>query len=353
VIRIIRHEDEPKAMLMKKFKLSDEQAEAILELKLRHLAKLEETKITGEQKELAKEKADIEKTLGSPDRMKTLIKKELQRAMDEFGDKRRSPIVTRQEAAAIDLTEMTPAEPVTVVLSDKGWIRSAKGHELDPTTLSYKAGDAYKASVKGKSNQQAIFIDADGRTFSILASTLPSARGQGEPLTGRVKSQASSFDAVVMGNDDDKVVLATDAGYGFIVKLSELVSKNKSGKSVIKVPEKGHVLSVCPVQDAKKDVLVAVTNIGHLLMFPVSELPELAKGKGNKIINIPTAKYDTREEFVVDIAVLMGNAELKLHSGQRSMILKKKDLENYVGSRGARGNKLPRGYQQVTCLEVV
>ena len=353
VIRIIRHEDEPKTMLMKKFKLSDEQAEAILELKLRHLAKLEETKITGDQQELAKEKADIEKTLGSPDRMKTLIKKELQRAMEEFGDKRRSPMVTREEAAAIDITEMTPAEPVTIVLSDKGWIRSAKGHEIDPLSLSYKAGDGFKASVKGKSNQHAIFIDADGRTFSILASTLPSARGQGEPLTGRVKSQASSFDAVVMGNDDDKVVLATDAGYGFIVKLGELISKNKSGKAVVKVPEKGHVLSVYPVQDVKKDVLVAVTNIGHLLMFPVSELPELAKGKGNKIINIPTAKYGTREEFVVDVAVLTGNAELKLHSGQRSMILKKKDLENYVGGRGARGNKLPRGYQQVTKVEIV
>lgn len=353
IIHIIRHEDEPKPKLMKKFKLSDQQAEAILELKLRHLAKLEEEKITGEQHELAVEKADIESVLKSKAKMKQLIKTELQQDAKDYGDKRRSPIVAREEAAAIDLTELAPVEPVTVILSDKGWARAAKGHEIDAKTLSYKAGDSFKAVARGKSNQPAIFFDSSGRAFSILANDLPSARGMGEPLTSRVKSTAGGFDALTIGKPEDKVLLASDSGYGFIAKIEDLFTKNKSGKAVIKVPEGGHVLTVYPIVDAKKDMIVAMTNTGRMLAFPVSELPELAKGKGNKIINIPTAKYKTREEFVVDVAILSGDQQLVLNSGQRKLTLKQKDLEHYLGKRGQRGNKLPRGYQQVDSAEIL
>lgn len=353
VIRIIRYEEEPKAALIKQFKLSEIQAEAILELKLRHLAKLEEVKINTEQKALAEEKADLEKTLNSKARMKTLLKKELQTAIDEYGDKRRSPIVTRDEASAIDLTELTPTESVTVILSDKGWARAAKGHDIDPKALNFKSGDALKAYSKGKSNQMAIFFDASGRAFSIPAHSLPSARSLGEPLTARVKSTAGSFDGVIMGDNEQKVLLAADSGYGFIAKVEDLITKNKSGKAVIKVPEQGRVLSICPVTDLEKDLIVAVSNIGRLLVFPIKELPELAKGKGNKIINIPSAKYKEKEEHVVDVAIVRNKDQLKLFSGQRHLTLKHKDLEHYLGQRAQRGNKLPRGYQRVTQMEVI
>ncbi len=353
VIRIIRHEDEPKPMLMKKFKLSDEQAEAILELKLRHLARLEENSIATEQKSLAQERADIEAILASKVKMKALIKKELQEVIDEFGDKRRSPIVAREEASAIDVSELTPTEPVTVILSEKGWIRAGKGHELDPTTVSYKTGDAFLTAVKGKSNQSAIVLDASGRAFALLASTLASARGQGEPLTGKVKSTAPRFTGLTMGNNEDKVLLSSDLGYGFIAKLEDLITKNKSGKAVLKVPVGGQALSVSSVTDLAADKIAAITNTGNLLVFPVNELPELAKGKGNKIINIPTAKYKTREEFVIDSVVLPVNAELKLFSGQRTLVLKPNDLKHYDGKRAQRGNKLPRGFQNISKVEVV
>jgi topoisomerase-4 subunit A len=352
VIRIIRYEDAPKAALIETFKLTDTQAEAILELKLRHLAKLEEQKITGEQAELAAEKANLEQTLGSKARMKTLVKKELQQAVAEYGDERRSPIVTREEAAAIDMTKLTPAESVTVVLSEAGWARSAKGHDVDPKALNYKSGDKFKSAAQGKSNQPAIFFDASGRAFSLLASSLPSARSLGEPLTSRVKSNAGGFDEVIMGNSDDKVLLASDAGYGFVGTIEDLITKNKSGKAVLKVPEGGHVLTIYPVNDLKKDLIVAVSNIGRLLIFPVGELPELAKGKGNKIINIPSAKFKTKEEFVVDVAVVNPKQNIKLYSGGRHITLKHKDLEHYYGQRAQRGNKLPRGYQRVSQLEV-
>jgi topoisomerase-4 subunit A len=353
VIRIIRYEDEPKAVLMKQFKLSDTQAEAILELKLRHLAKLEEIKIKTEQAELMAEKAELEKTLGSKARMKTLLKKELQEAIKEFGDKRRSPVVKREEASAIDVTELTPTEPVTVTLSEKGWVRAAKGHDVDPKSLSYKSGDGFKAVAKGKSNQMAIFFDSTGRAFAVPAHTLPSARSQGEPLTGRVKSKAGGFDAVTMGQNEDKILLASDAGYGFIGNIEESITKNKSGKAVLKVPEGGHVLTIYPIKDMKNDHILAITSTGRLLMFPVAELPELAKGKGNKIINVPSAKYKTREEFVVDVAVLHGEQGVKIYSGQRHLTLRYKDLQHYLGQRAQRGNKLPRGYQRVTSIEIM
>lgn len=353
VITIIRKEEQPKPVLMKKFKLTDDQAEAILELKLRHLAKLEEQKITGEQQELAREKADIESTLKSKAKMHALIKAELKEDSEQFGDKRKSPIVEREVATAIDVTELTPVEPVTIILSDKGWVRAAKGHDIDPRTLSYKTGDKYKASSKGKSNQAAIFLDSSGRAFSLLASTLPSARGMGEPLMSKVKSTAGTFDAAIIGASDDKVLVASDAGYGFIAKLDDLFTKNKSGKSVLKVPEGGRALSLSMLTDMSKDNIVAVTNEGRMLVFPAAELPELAKGKGNKIIGISTPKYKTREEFVIDVVVMRPEAELILYSGQRKLSIKKKDLEHYIGKRGQRGVKLPRGYQQVSNVEVI
>ncbi len=353
VIKIIRTEDQPKSKLMKKFKLSETQAEAILELKLRHLAKLEEKKIKSEQKELSTEKIEIEKILASKTKMKTLIKKELQAVATEFGDERRSPIVARDEASAIDVTALTPTEPVTVTLSEKGWIRAAKGHDVEPRGLNYKSGDQYKASVKGKSNQMAIFFDTTGRAFSIAAHSLPSARSQGEPLTGRVKSQGRGFDAVTMGKNEDKVLLAANSGYGFIAKIDDLITKNKSGKAIIKVPEGGHVLTISALTDPKTDHIVAVSNIGRLLMFPVNELPELAKGKGNKIINIPSAKYKDKEEFVIDVAILHEGQKLTLFSGQRHITLKAKDLIHYMGKRGQRGSKLPRGYQRISRIEVI
>jgi topoisomerase-4 subunit A len=352
VIHIIRHEDEPKAVLMKRFALSDEQTEAILELKLRHLAKLEEQSITNEQTTLKQERDDLEEILNSPSKMRNLIKQELQDVIDEFGDKRRSPIVAREEANAIDVTELTPAEPITVILSEKGWIRAAKGHDIDPRGLSYKTGDSFKACVKGKSNQLVIFLDASGRAFSLPAHGIASARGQGEPLTGRIKSTVGRFESLIMGNPEDKIVLASDLGYGFIAKLDDLISKNKSGKAVLNVPENGHALSITPITDVEHDYIVAVTNIGNLLMFPLAELPELAKGKGNKIINIPTEKYKTREEFVVDVVVLHTNETLKLFSGQRCLTLKLSDLQHYLGKRAQRGNKLPRGYQRIERVEV-
>ncbi len=239
-----------------------------------------------------------------------------------------------------------------MILSEKGWVRAAKGHEIDPTTLSYKAGDQFKALAKGKSNQVAIFFDCAGQAFSIPAHTLASARGQGEPLTGRVKSTAGGFDAVVIGNPEQKVLLACDNGYGFIAKLEDVQTKNKNGKAVIKVPTGGHVLSIYPVNDVTHDNIIAVTNIGRLLMFKADELPELAKGKGNKIIDVPTKKYESKEEFVIDVIVVPAKTAVTLLSGNRKLTLSAKDLQNYLGKRAQRGNNLPKGYQRVTSIKV-
>ncbi len=348
VIRIIRHEDEPKLKLIEKFKLSEIQAEAILELKLRHLAKLEEMAIRTEQAGLNEEKINLESLLGSPAKLKKLIKTELTQDAKDYGDERRSRLVEREQATAIAVEDITPTEPVTIILSDKGWVRAGKGHEIDATTLSYKAGDQFKALAKGRSNQLAIFFDCAGQAFSIPAHTLPSARGQGEPLTGRVKSTAGGFDAVTIGAPEQKVLLAADTGYGFIAKLEDLQTKNKNGKAVLKVPAGGHVLAIASIADLATDQIAAVTNIGRLLVFSATELPELAKGKGNKIIDIPTKKYDSKEEFLIGLTVLNAESSLTILSGSRKLTLTAKDLKNYVGKRAQRGNSLPRGYQRVT-----
>ncbi len=353
VIHIIRTEDKPKPKLMERFGISDRQAEAVLELKLRHLAKLEEVKIRAEQSELEDEADYLQLTLGSKARMKTLLKKEIKESMEEFGDNRRSRIVEREEAKALSETDLMPTEPVTVVLSEKGWVRCAKGHDIDAQGMNYRSGDSYLDSSKGKSNQYAVFLDSTGRTFSLLANTLPSARGLGEPVTGRVNPVAGAeFLATIMGEDEQKFLFASDAGYGFVGKFVDLVTKTKNGKAFLSLPSGSKVLKPRRVNDSVAQYCVSVSNEGRMLVFPLKDLPELAKGKGNKIISIPTARLKLREEFMVAVAVVSENDALVIYSGKRHLTLKPKDLEHYRGERGRRGSKLPRGFQRVDSMQV-
>lgn len=353
VIAIIRREDEPKPHLIKRFALSEIQAESILETKLRHLAKLEEMKIKGEQDELSKERDSIEKTLGSPTLLKNLIKKELQEDKQRFGDRRRSPIVARFEAKALREEEMVPAEAVTVVLSKQGWIRSAKGHDVDGAGLSYRAGDEFSAQVLGRSNVPVVVIDSEGKSYSLLPHQLPSARGQGEPLTKYLQpSPGVNFPAIISGDPAAEMVLASDFGYGFIVKMENLYSKTRSGKAVLKLTAGAKVLMSPPIDDKTSQYLAAITNEGRLLLFPVADLPELQRGKGNKIIQIPSARATKREEYCVAVVILQKNNALVLYSGKRSLRLTPKDLVNFHGERGQRGALLPRGFRLIERYEV-
>ncbi len=354
VIKIIRTADKPKPALIKKFKISERQAEAILELRLRQLAKLEEIKIKTEQKELAAERKTLEQLLKSAARLKTFIKNEIKADAEKFGDKRRSPLVEREEAKAFSETELLSTEPVTIVLSERGWMRAAKGHDVDPRSLQYKSGDAFKMAARGKSNQLAIFLDSTGRAYSLAAHTLPSARGQGEPVSGKVNPPSgATFEGVVIGEDDRDVLLASDAGYGFVAKVGDLVSKNKSGKAILRLPKGSKTLPSVMVDNYDAQYIVSITNEGRILMFPLNKLPRLAKGKGNKIIGIPSARVAERIEFVVAIAVLNDDDTLSVHSGKRHLNLKAADLEHYAGERGRRGLKLPRGFQKVDRVEVL
>lgn len=351
VIHIVRTEDEPKKVLMARFELTELQADYILDTRLRQLARLEEMKIRAEQEELATERDKLELVLGSKQRLRTLIKKELLQAAEDHGDDRRSQIVTRDVAQALDETALVSAEAVTVVLSEMGWIRAAKGHEVDPTGLNYKSGDGFKALARGKSNQSAIFIDSTGRSYSLGAHTLPSARGQGEPISGRVNPIAgATFEVVLMDKDEQLILMSSDAGYGFVAKVGDLHSRNKAGKAVIKLPSGAKLLSPQPVTDYTNDMVAAVTNEGRLLLFQIKDLPQMGRGKGNKIISIPSAKVVTREEYVVAVAVITTEQNLTLYSGKRHITLKKSDLEHYIGERGRRGNKLPRGFQRVDSI---
>ncbi|HDZ07818.1 DNA topoisomerase IV subunit A [Pseudohongiella sp.] len=353
VIHIIRTEDKPKPVLMARFGLDDVQAESILELKLRHLAKLEEMKIRGEQDELAKEREHLEGLLGSERKLKTLIKKELIADAEQYGDDRRSPLVQRSEAQAFSEVELISSEPVTVVLSKSGWVRAAKGHDVDPEALQYKSGDGFKIAAKGKSNQSAVFLDSTGRAYSVQTHTLPSARGQGEPLTGRLAPPSgASFEGVLMADDKQRVLMASDAGYGFVATVGDLQSKNKAGKSVLTLPKGARVLTPTQIQNPETDLLVAVTNEGRMLCFPVAELPVLARGKGNKIIGIPSGRVADRLEFVVSMTVLSAEGAVTVYAGRRHLTLKAGDLAHYHGERGRRGNKLPRGFQNVDRVEV-
>lgn len=353
VIRIIREEEHPKSVLMQRFDLSDMQAEYILDTKLRQLARLEEMKIHEEQTALEKERDNLVKTLDSARRLKTLVRKELQVVADEYGDDRRSPIVERGEAQALNETDLISADPITVVISEKGWIRAAKGHDIDPSSLNYKSGDKYKLSIHGKSNQAVILLDSTGRSYAMPAHTLPSARGQGEPITGRLNAPSgATFDGALMGQDDQQVLLASDAGYGFVTQLADLQTKNRSGKAALTLPKGGQVLPPSIIESAETSLLAAVSNEGRLLVFPVTELPQLARGKGNKIINIPSARVQSREEFVLGVAILAPHQLLTVYSGKRHLTLKGSDLDHYRGERGRRGNKLPRGFQKVDRIAV-
>ncbi len=354
VIKIIRENDKPKPVLMKRFKLSDEQAEAILELKLRHLAKLEEMSIRAEQEELKAEKAELEKVLGSKQRLKTLVKKELKEVAKEYGDQRRSPIVTREAAQALNETELISADPITIVLSEKGWIRAAKGHEMDPAELNYKSGDDYLNSVRGKSNQLAVVIDSTGRTYAIPAHTLPSARGQGEPLTGRLTPPSgATFCGVVTGGPEQLVLLATSHGYGLVAKLEDMITRNKKGKAMLKVTEGAKVLPPVPVKDMETHWVAMVSNEGKLLIHHIEELPVLPKGKGVKIMNIPPAKAKSGQEYATAVTVIDEDDSLKIYSGKRHKILKPEEMEPYEGERAQRGIKLPQGFRSVIRMEPV
>ncbi|MDG1773954.1 MAG: DNA topoisomerase IV subunit A [Oceanicoccus sp.] len=356
VIRIIREEEKPKQVLMERFDLVEMQAEYILETKLRQLARLEEMKIREEEEALEKEKEELEKIIGSTRRLKTLVRKELAEAAEQFGDDRRSPIVARDDAKAFSEEELMTTEPVTVIMSAKGWIRAAKGHDMDPASLNYKSGDGFHLAARGKSNQSAMILDSGGKAYTVAAHSLPSARGQGEPLTGRINSPSgASFEGLMMGSADDLFLLASDAGYGFVVKVSDLQTKNKAGKAALTVPKGGQVIQPAMVgsNSVEDAFVVAVSNEGRMLLFPLNELPIMGRGKGNKIIGIPTSRLQAREEFMVSVNIIREKDTLRVYAGKRHVNMKFKELDHYIGERGRRGHKLPRGFQKVDGVEII
>lgn len=353
VIEIIRQADNPKAELMSRFALSDRQAEAILDLKLRHLARLEEQKLRGEQAELEREREYLQKVLGSDRRLKTLIKKEIQADAKLYGDDRRSNIVRREEAKALSETELMTADPVTVVVSEKGWIRMAKGHEIEADKLSYKAGDSLGFVAKGRSNQMTTLFDSTGRTYTLPTHTLPSARSQGEPLTGRISPPTgATFKAAILDDDKALYLVASDAGYGFVTTVGDMITRNKNGKTTLTLPKNAQVLPPVKIVDVENQFVVAISNEGRMLVFPLKELPVMARGKGNKLIGIPSVRAESGEEVVAAVTVVSQDQSLTIYAGRRHLTLKLNDLEHYFGERGRRGNKLPRGFQKVDKVEV-
>lgn len=353
VIEIIRNEEHPKAVLMERFGITEVQADYILDTRLRQLARLEEMKIRGEQDELSKERERLLSLLGSEAKLKKLVRKELVDDAQTYGDDRRSPMVARGEARALSEADLTPAESVTVVVSAQGWVRSARGHDIDPAGLAYRTGDAFKAAALGRSNQHAVFLDSSGRSYSLLAHTLPSARGHGEPLSGHLSPPAgATFEHVLLPNEQDLYVLASDAGYGFIIQGEEMLAKNKAGKALISLPKAAKVLTPKRLRTQENMQIAVVTTDGRLLLFPVTDLPQLSKGKGNKLIGIPSDRAAKREELVVDFALVPEGANLVVESGKRTLTLKNTDLQHYCGERGRRGNKLPRGFQRVDGISV-
>lgn len=354
VIRIIRREDEPKPVLMKRFKLSDIQAEAILETKLRHLAKLEEMKIKGEQKELAKERDELQKILGSRVKLRNRVRDEILADAETFGDKRRSPLKEREAAKAIDLTQLVPADPITVVLSEKGWVRAAKGHEVDARSLDYKTGDSFLQAARGKSNQIAIFVDSTGRSYTLPAHKLPSARGHGEPLSSSLNPPpGATWAGVIMGAPEELYLIASDAGYGFVTKLENLITDRRAGKSMLNVPKGAKALPPQRITSYEDDWLAVATNTGRMLVFAVGDLPQMDKGKGEKMFGIPGAKVAKREEFIAAMAVIPegGIVHVYAQDSKEALILKWKQLEKFVSEKGLRGAKLPRSHQTVKRLE--
>jgi topoisomerase-4 subunit A len=354
VIRIIRTEDKPKAALISRFDLSEEQADYILDTRLRQLARLEEMKIKGEQEALAAERDMLQKILGSATRLKTLIRKELMADAEKFGDERRSRLVERAPAQALDETALVPSEPVTIVLSKNGWVRVAKGHEINPAEMNYKAGDGFAAAARARSNELVVFIDSTGRTYALPAHTLPTARGQGEPLSGRLKPADGARFVGVMGGDPDRLyLLASDSGYGFVARLGDMYARNKAGKATLSVPGGARVLPPVAVRTLKDDWIVAVTTEGYMLVIPLAELPQMARGKGNKIINIPSARLKSRDEYVAAIDCIQDGEKLTVYAGKKYKTMKPDEVDEFAGERGRRGHKLPRGYQKVERIEVI
>ncbi|MBT0727109.1 DNA topoisomerase IV subunit A [Rosenbergiella australiborealis] len=352
VIEIIRQEDAPKPALVARFGLSDTQAEAILELKLRHLARLEEVKIRGEQQELEKERGELQALLASERKMNTLLKKELQADAKLYGDDRRSPLQERAEAKAISETDLVPSEPITVVLSQMGWIRAARGHDIDPTGLSYKAGDSYLASAKGKSNQPVSLIDSTGRSYTLDPSTLPSARGQGEPITGKLSlAPGATVQQVLMAPDETKLLMACDAGYGFICTFADLQSRTKTGKALLTLPDQAKVM---PPQflDESRDQLLAITEAGRMLIFSVDDLPQLSKGKGNKIVAIPSADFAAGKDKLAWLVLISAQSSVTLHVGKRKLKLRSEELQKFNAERGRKGTLLPRGLQRIDRVDI-
>ena len=353
VIAIIRREDDPKPVLMARFDLTEAQAEDILELRLRHLARLEEMKLRAEQEALQAERRSLAGTLGDRHLLAELIRKEIEDDARRYGDERRSPIVDRPPAEALQDTAMVPIEALTIILSKRGWVRAAKGHDIDPGALPYKSGDDFRAVGRGRSNQSAVFFDSTGRAYTLPAHGLPSARGLGEPLSGRINPpDGATFEGVVIGESGDLFLLATSAGYGFMARFEDLVARNKGGKVVLARPHGSAVMTPRKVCDAGSDLVAAVSSGGRLLVHPLTELPCLSKGKGMKIIHIPSARFKAGEEWMVDIVCLPMGGALTLHAGKRHLTLKPRDMEAYRHGRGKRGGMLPRGLQRVDRLEV-
>jgi topoisomerase-4 subunit A len=351
VIRIIRTEDEPKPVLMERFGLSEAQADYVLDTRLRQLARLEEMKIRGEQQALEEERQELEGILGSTRRLKSLVRRELLADAERYGDDRRSPIVERHGAEAMDETELAPSEALTVVLSERGWVRAAKGYDVDPATLAYRAGDGFLDAVQVRSNQPVVFVDSTGRSYSLQAHALPSARGQGEPLTGKLAPPAgASFVAALGGGPEQRYVLASDAGYGFVGRFEDLCANKKAGKTVLTLPAGAAVLRPARVADATADLVAVASSDGHLLVFPVSELPAMERGKGNKLIALPAGKRGQPRPAAVAIACVPPGGSLVIFSGKRTLTLKPADVERYTAERGRRGAPLPRGFQRVDAL---
>jgi topoisomerase IV subunit A len=353
VIRIIRREEEPKPVLMKRFRLTEIQAEAILETKLRHLAKLEEMKIRGEQKELARERDELERILKSNQKLRALVRDEIISDAEEFGDRRRSPLIEREAAKAIDVTQLLPTEPITVILSERGWVRAAKGHEVDARVLDYKTGDKFLQAARGKTNQQVVFLDSTGRSYTLPAHKLPSARGHGEPLASSLNPPpGATWSGAMMGAPEDLYLISSDAGYGFVCKLGDLVTDRRAGKAVLKVPKGSKALPPQRVISYDEDWLAAVTNKGNILVFMLAELPLMEKGKGEKILAIPGARVAKREEYLAGIAVFKEGQRLILRTGKGELLLRSgNDIDQYISERALRGSKLPRGHQEVREIE--
>jgi len=353
VIRIIRTEDKPKEALIRRFSLTELQADYILDTRLRQLARLEEMKIKGEQDELARERDALQQTLASRQRLKTLIKKEIQADAEKYGDARRSQLVDRAPAQALDETALIPSEPVTIVLSKNGWVRVARGHEINPLEMSYKSGDEFAAVARGRSNQLAVFIDSAGKTYALPAHSLPSARGQGEPLSGRLKpSDGARFVGVMAGDPEQLYLLASDSGYGFVARLGDMYTRNKAGKSTLSVPKGAQVLAPVPVRSLQDDWIVAASSEGYMLVIPLAELPQMSRGKGNKIINIPSSRLKNRDEYVAAIDCIQDGEKLTVYAGRKYKTMKAAEVDEFAGERGRRGRKLPRGYQKVERIRV-